>query len=220
MGRPPTISRPQLLATARGVFSRKGFAATTLADIAAELGVTPAAILRYTKSKESLFAEAMTQHLHEMPSFLTLLDEEGAELRPRATLAKFAHEFVDFLQHRIGDVMVVAMHLNASLPDIVRASIGDKPKTAPVLAVRALQSYFRRCAKAGTMRDLPSRPAALAFLGAFQIYVVFHQVLHLSSAPPPLKPYIDSVLDIWAGGALLAPRTTTHGGTRGKTPRR
>ena len=47
MGRPPRISREQLLDTARRVFSTRGFDGATLADIGAELGVTPAAILRH-----------------------------------------------------------------------------------------------------------------------------------------------------------------------------
>src|SRR5205807_247726 len=59
MGRPPRIRRDQLLDTARRVFAAKGFAAATLADIAGELGVTPAALLRHTDSKATLFAEAM-----------------------------------------------------------------------------------------------------------------------------------------------------------------
>jgi AcrR family transcriptional regulator len=58
MGRPPTITREQLFDTARRVFSEKGFEATTLADIARELGVTPAAVLRPLRSKQALFATA------------------------------------------------------------------------------------------------------------------------------------------------------------------
>ena len=59
MGRPPRIRRDQILDTARRVFAAKGFAAATLADIAGELGVTAAALLRHVRSKDALFAEAM-----------------------------------------------------------------------------------------------------------------------------------------------------------------
>ena len=60
MGRPPRISRDQILAAARRNFSTRGFAATTLAEIAAEIDVTPAAILRHFDSKQELFHAAMS----------------------------------------------------------------------------------------------------------------------------------------------------------------
>ena len=56
MGRPPRIRRDQILDTARGVFAAKGFAATTLADIAGQLHVTPAALLRQKSIKTVLLA--------------------------------------------------------------------------------------------------------------------------------------------------------------------
>ena len=59
MGRPPTIQRQQLLETARRIFAQKGFEAATLADIARELSVTPAALLRHASSKQALFAQSM-----------------------------------------------------------------------------------------------------------------------------------------------------------------
>ena len=59
MGRPPTITRDQILEASRRRFAETGFGATTLADIAGELHVTPAAVLRHFASKDALFDAAM-----------------------------------------------------------------------------------------------------------------------------------------------------------------
>ena len=58
MGRPPTISMEKLLAVSRRQFAARGYGATTLAGIAGELKVTPAALLRYFPTKQALFDAA------------------------------------------------------------------------------------------------------------------------------------------------------------------
>src|SRR5205085_1660463 len=90
MGRPPRIRRDQILDTARRVFAAKGFAAATLADIAGELGVTPAALLRHVGSKDALFAEAMRSGAAiEIPAAVRDLAATPAEADPRAAALLF-----------------------------------------------------------------------------------------------------------------------------------
>ena len=86
MGRPAIIRREQLLETARGVFARKGFEAATLADIAAELNVTAAAVLRHFPSKQALFAAAMQPRHFEIPPFIRDLASVDPATDPRVVL--------------------------------------------------------------------------------------------------------------------------------------
>ena len=87
MGRPPTINRERLIDTARRVFAAKGFAATTLADIAGELKVTPAAILRHVDSKQALFGLAMQSGmLLDPPNCILELPLIDAKTDPRVVL--------------------------------------------------------------------------------------------------------------------------------------
>ena len=52
-------TRQQFLQTARQLFARKGFYGTSLANIAAELGLTKQALLHHFGSKEQLYAEIL-----------------------------------------------------------------------------------------------------------------------------------------------------------------
>ena len=58
---------PELVAAATRVFTRRGYRAAQLADLAAEMGVSEAALYRYVESKEGLF-RLVVRH--------TLLQEE------------------------------------------------------------------------------------------------------------------------------------------------
>src|SRR3954470_21821314 len=97
MGRPPTIDRAKLLATARAVFAQKGFDAATLADIAKELSVTPAAVLRHFPSKRALFETALhTQR--EVPPFILDVANAAAGADPRVVLRGIAEQYIPFAQ--------------------------------------------------------------------------------------------------------------------------
>src|SRR5215510_10532209 len=99
MGRPPRLSRDQILATARRVFAAKGFAAATLADIAGELDVTPAALLRHVESKDALFAEAMRSgEAIELPACIRDLAATPSDADPRRVLRRIAEEFIPFAE--------------------------------------------------------------------------------------------------------------------------
>src|SRR5213596_3632415 len=99
MGRPPRLRRDQILATARRVFTAKGFAAATLADIAGELNVTPAALLRHAESKNALFDEAMrSDEIVEPPACILALASTPATEDPRAVLRRIAEDFIPFAE--------------------------------------------------------------------------------------------------------------------------
>src|SRR5213594_2214482 len=98
MGRPPRISRDQLLETARGVFAVKGFEADTRADIASELRITPAAVLRHVDSKQELFRQAMRGRVTAPPDFILALGSVDARTEPRVVLRAIAQQFVPFVE--------------------------------------------------------------------------------------------------------------------------
>src|SRR5215813_2530013 len=109
MGRPPRIRRDQILDTARRVFAAKGFAAATLADIAGELHVTPAALLRHVDSKDALFAEAMRSGpAVELPAAIAELAATPGDADPRVVLRRLASEFIPFVERVIAGSIVVA----------------------------------------------------------------------------------------------------------------
>ena len=208
MGRPPRIRRDQILETARRVFAAKGFAAATLADIAGELGVTPAALLRHVESKDALFREAIHSGAIELPAVIRDLAETPGEADPRVVLRRVAAEFIPFAERIIAGSIVVAMHRNARRTSLVLPF--DESDSPPRRGFPIVTGYFRRAAAAGRLRVRDPQAAALLFMGSLQGYVLFHQVLKM----PPVcsrSEYIDTLIDLWCEGAIA-----DVGGTRAR----
>jgi AcrR family transcriptional regulator len=61
---------PELIAAAVHVFTREGYPLATMSDVAAEMGLSEAAIHRYTGSKEDLFVSTIRHSLslEDMPA--------------------------------------------------------------------------------------------------------------------------------------------------------
>ena len=202
MGRPPRISREQILGEARVAFSARGFAATTLADIASALDVTPAAILRHFDSKQALFNAAMSTRAIPIPEFVTALAELDPNSDPRVVLREFAHRLVPFVSAVIKPAIAVQMHATTV---VVPFDTQDE-EIPPRQAIRILTEYFSRAMRAGRVRRADPRALSLLFLGQLQAYVFIHQVLNVAPAYP-LDDYIDALIDLWTDGAF-------RGGTR------
>ena len=209
MGRPPRITREQLLDTARRVFSTRGFDGATLADIGEQLGVTPAAILRHVDSKQALFAEAMTtgDHIEPPPAVLELMHVDAAA-DPRVVLRRLAMEVVPFITRIISSRIVVAMRENSRRTSLELPfdPAGDSP---PKAALAAISSYFARATKAGAMHVREPHASAILFIGSLQGYILFHEVLKVRPVYP-LDAYIDALIDLWTEGAISTE------GSRGK----
>src|SRR5690348_14194394 len=109
MGRPPTISREQILEASRRRFAETGFASTTLADIAGDLKVTPAAVLRHFASKSELFDAAMRPTV-EIPQCILDLETVDPRTDPRIVLRSVAEGWVPFAQKTIAATIVSALH--------------------------------------------------------------------------------------------------------------
>ncbi|HEX9163569.1 MAG TPA: TetR/AcrR family transcriptional regulator [Thermoanaerobaculia bacterium] len=211
MGRPPTISREQILHAARGVFTQKGFASATLADIARELSVTPAAVLRHFDSKQALFEAAMRSSV-ELPDCILELEHIDASSDPRIVLRRVAEEWVPFARTAIVQNLVLTMH-ERSNPTLVVPFDPRSEDSPPRRGLTIVASYFRRAREAGAIRVADPRAAALLFMGSLVSYVFLHHVLNVFERPYPLGDYIDSLIELWTRGAIVPKK---HGGSRGR----
>src|ERR1700719_58776 len=183
MGRPARISPEQLLETARRVFAAKGFDAATLSDIARELHVTAAAVLRHARSKQELFRAAMRTQLTAPPPFIVALQHVDGRGDPRVVLREIAERFVPFAEKIIGETIAVFMHERArSLVVPFDAEAADSP---PRRGFRIVTDYFRRAMDAGVIRSGDPRAFALLFMGSLQAYVLMHRVLNILPKPYP-----------------------------------
>lgn len=74
----PEIRRQEIIDTAMGLFARKGYDETSIADIAKAMNVVPGLIYRYFASKQELFSVAVAQYAEESarPFVAILLQQE------------------------------------------------------------------------------------------------------------------------------------------------
>ena len=200
MGRPPRITRHQILEAARGGFAERGFEGTTLADVAVGLGVTPAAILRHFPSKQALFAAAMSPHDVEIPQRAAALATADPAADPRVVLRTFAEEIIPFIRSVVGSAIAVQMHMRSRA--IVLPFDMASEDIPPRRALRLLTDYFTRAMDAGTVRRSDPRALALIFVGHLQSYVLLHDVLDVEPVYP-LDLYLDALIALWAGGAIV-----------------
>src|SRR3954470_12409824 len=98
MGRPPRVTREHVLSTAREIFARRGYEGATLADIAGQVGVSPAALLRHAPSKAALFAAAMSQAPPAGVVFPLAFLAEADPRRPREALRRVARTAIPFIE--------------------------------------------------------------------------------------------------------------------------
>ncbi len=209
MGRPPRISQQQILDAARDAFTRRGFDATTLADVAKALGVTPAAILRHFPSKQELFTAAMSSRHLDLPPFLDELANADPTADPRLVLRRFAEQMIPFAANALRPAIAVHMHLAARQTTVVVPFDTSAEETPPRRGIRVLAEYFARAMDAGTIRRGDPRAMALLFAGQLQSYVFNHHVLNVTPVYP-LDAYLDAQIELWVHGALAV------GGTRAR----
>jgi AcrR family transcriptional regulator len=202
MGRPPRITREQILEAARRAFTGSGFDATPLADIAATLGVTPAAILRYFPSKQELFTAAMSTREVRVPAALLGLASVDPATDPRTVLRSFAREVIPFIQSIIGSAIAVQMHMRSRQTTLVVPFDTANEEAPPRLALRMLSGYFERAMKAGVIREADPRATALLFMGQLNSYVLIHSLLGMTPVYP-LDRYLDELIALWSEGAFL-----------------
>lgn len=205
MGRPPRITRQQILEAAHAAFTERGFASTTLADIAAPMHVTPAAILRHFPTKQELFTASMSERGIAIPEFLDEIVTADATTDPRIVLRRFAERFVPFAAAVIRPAIAVQMHMAARQTTVVVPFDTEAEETPPRRGLRVLTEYFQRAMNAGTVRRGDPRAIALLFAGQLQSYVFIHFVLNITPVYP-LDKYVDALLDLWTEGAIVPVR--------------
>lgn len=208
MGRRAKVSREDVLKAARALFGARGYDGTTLAAVAARLGVSPAALLRHAPTKHALFAAAMAPGGAPDDPFPMAFLAGADPTRPREALRRLAKTAIPFIEAQMSESIARWMY-SKSAEGGTAIPIPWDPHSAsspPHRVFALLEGYLRRAARAGSVRVRDPRSAAMAFMGNINGYVFFHRIMHLVDPPIPIDRYIDTFLDIWSRGAFVAPR--------------
>lgn len=102
------ITGPRIRQAAERLFAQHGFAAVSMRQIAAEVGVQAGALYNYTPDKQSLLAELMRSHMEEL---LAAYNEPDAE--PTARLKHFVSFHIAQNVERAEAVFIAYMELRS-----------------------------------------------------------------------------------------------------------
>ena len=152
-------TRVRIADVAEELFRRLGYAKTTVADIAAELGMSPANVYRFFPSKGAIVESICSRYLEEV---VVLCDRIADRPEPAAARIEALvlgvldyHRRIVLREQRIHDVVVIAIRENW------QAILAHKDRIRTVMA-RILADGVRR----GEFPGLDAEDAASALLSA------------------------------------------------------
>jgi AcrR family transcriptional regulator len=179
------LTRKQILDASLRLFSEKGFARTSVRDIAQAAGITDAAIYYHFDSKRDLFdalidERGFTRALEDLEN----ADVAATGLGPREAVVGLATGALEFI-YQNKDVMKVLM-LEAMAEDEVAA---EEYRILRDRWERALARILRHYAGAGLLRteavEELATQIAVTVIGAFADYMMTPETQRPASAPPP-----------------------------------
>jgi AcrR family transcriptional regulator len=150
------ITGPRIRAAALKLFARHGYAAVSMRQIAAEVGVQAGALYLYTPDKQSLLAELMADHLDTV---LAALAQEPMPADPVGRLDAFARFHVRFHLERPEAVFVAYMELRNLEPAQFARIEAQRRRYED-----ALESILRDGVASGAFRIPDTKLATLALI--------------------------------------------------------
>ncbi|WP_108816193.1 TetR/AcrR family transcriptional regulator [Loktanella sp. Alg231-35] len=151
------ITGPKVQAAALRLIAQHGFAAVSMRQIAAEVGVQAGALYNYTPDKQSLLFELMRSHMTDLLAAWDTADISGD---PLARLEGFTRFHIHFHLPRADQVFVAYMELRNLSPE----------NFAQIEAMRhryedALEEILRAGEAAGVFKMADTRVTTMALIG-------------------------------------------------------
>ncbi|HEX8684790.1 MAG TPA: TetR/AcrR family transcriptional regulator [Ardenticatenaceae bacterium] len=150
--------RDELLAKAARLFREKGYHATTMKDIAADLEILPGSLYHHIDSKESLLLEIMQRGIEVL--LARVRPVVNSELAPTEKLKQIVHIHIASIAD-YPDVLAVFLHELKSIPEGRRS----EQKRLRDEYDHLLRSVLEEGIAQGSFRPLDSRMVTFAVLG-------------------------------------------------------
>ncbi|MBC7812791.1 MAG: TetR family transcriptional regulator [Burkholderiales bacterium] len=190
------ITRQNLLDAALNVFSREGYAATTLDDVAKEAGVTRGAIYWHFGGKAELYTTLITES--EAASQIRmdeLVAEGGGVIDIMRRIAVHLLREID-QNERTRAIHELVMFKTGIEPELEQGM--ERKRQGIAALVSEIEGYMQIGIDSGEIRpDVNARDAALAFLGIQQGVIMMWL---LNPSVVSLKQRADSLMDIFFEG--------------------
>jgi TetR/AcrR family transcriptional regulator, mexJK operon transcriptional repressor len=191
--------RDQILAGARRVFLRDGFAAASTDAIAAEAKVSKRTLYVYYPSKEDLFVDVLQKLTIENPQTRALESMEemtpGSEAELRGDLLELAQKIVTTMMQpdylALLRTTIADTHRFPQLGGLFRA-------TVPERAMRSFAVFIGRCQERGVVGpDVEGETAARMFIGPLLTYAVLNGLIAEGQPLPPTQEKVEDIVDLY-----------------------
>jgi AcrR family transcriptional regulator len=212
---------PELVDAAVRAFMRSGYRATQMSDIAAEMGVSEAALYRYVDGKEGLFALVVRHALFledlpdgELPVASPPLRSTLGQIRELLTPAAVPPALGEALRSPVaGDPrtelegiireLFSLMAVTRPAMDIIERSAREMPELAQIFNVDlrrpllgALTSYLEQRAERGQLRPAPHPEATARLVVETVAWFSRHRFSDPDGAAIPARDAEDTVVDV------------------------
>ncbi len=193
-----TERQSQILDKAEKLCARKGFAGTTLDDIAREVGISRALIIQHFGNKEGIY-EALIDHLFqhhplENDPDLQELIEKRDDYGVFKAFSSHIHKFVT--KDKTYSPLRLIFYSMLEKPNLYEKHC-QKKRTR---ALKVLEDYIALRIEEGKFKNVPPRSLATGFM-AMLAYLFFQQVTvpHLYDETP-LEAYVDTMIHVLMDG--------------------
>lgn len=157
-----TATVEKVHAAAITLFARRGFAATTMRDIAREAGISTGLIYRHYASKDDLFSALADQATAGLRRVAERFAGEGS---PVELLGAFAHEFLDGID-RVRGYAGFVLIMNQALVSRLASAPVEALVEQHLALVDATVALIRRGQRAGEFRAGPAAELATCWFAA------------------------------------------------------
>lgn len=159
----------QILDQATRLFAEKGFASTTLQDIADATGLTRPALYHYVANKDELLSRLISESA-ETPAAVLHDINARADLGPTEKLRKMATA-IALNQAQNADRFKLVIRSEADLPEEISRTFQQSRRHVLKEFVVVIESGI----KAGELRPVDARTAALGIIGMLNWVAWWHQ---------------------------------------------
>ncbi|WP_170381597.1 TetR/AcrR family transcriptional regulator [Ruegeria atlantica] len=150
------ITGPRIRKAALGLFARHGYAAVSMRQIAAEVGVQAGALYNYTPDKQSLLFRLMNEHMQDL---LSAYGELGRHADASEALRQFVGFHIRFHLERPDEVFIAYMELRNLTPENFADIEGLRRSYE-----NALEAILRQGQEAGLFDITDTKIATLAVI--------------------------------------------------------
>ena len=197
----------QILDAAARIFAEKGFAGTTIRDVARAAGVSEGSIYLYFKNKQDLLVHLPRQFMQPpLEAFQQASVQGGTD--PEHLLRFMAQNMVNVItQNR--ELMRVLFTSLGTMDDATRATY---MREVPLYAMDLIQKYIRAQQAAGIFRqDIDPAIASRVLPGMMIFFLISQEIIQPENLPYlPYDELIPAIIQIFLHGIMNpgAPNST------------